>query len=311
MAKTWRPDVVLAGSGLTSPAALIAARLTGARAAVYVHGLDVAFKHPVYRAVWHRAISRMDIVIANSTPTAQLLADIGIAKTDPRLRIVFPGVRVPKISQTSDSIRDFRARHDLGDKRLLLSIGRLTARKGLREFVERSLPKIVEDNPDVLLLVIGDAPTESLHADVQTRQSIQQSADSLGIGKCIRFLGVITDPHALACAYEGASAHVFPVRSIVGDPEGFGMVAIEAAAHGLPTIAFSTGGITDAVSEGRSGTLIPPNDYAMFTEAVRKILSDGKSEWESTSKAFAKSFVWPTFGRKMIEALNGSARQDH
>src|SRR3546814_16851853 len=64
------------------------------------------------------------------------------------------------------------------------------------------------------------------------------------------FLGTITVDALLSVVYKAASAHIFPVREIPGDPEGFGMVAVEAAAHGVPTIAFATGGIVDAVAEG-------------------------------------------------------------
>lgn len=39
-------------------------------------------------------------------------------------------------------------------------------------------------------------------------------------------------------------------------PENFGMVAIEAAAHGTPTITFATDGIVDAVQHGKTGFLI-------------------------------------------------------
>src|SRR3546814_12930756 len=69
--------------------------------------------------------------------------------------------------------------------------------------------------------------------------------------------------------YKAASAHIFPVREIPGDPEGFGMVAVEAAAHGVPTIAFATGGIVDAVAEGESGRLIRPGDYGAFAGVVK------------------------------------------
>ena len=46
LARRQRPEIVLAGSGLTAPAAWLAARACGARAVAYVHGLDVAVRHP-------------------------------------------------------------------------------------------------------------------------------------------------------------------------------------------------------------------------------------------------------------------------
>ena len=302
VARQFKPHVVLAGSGLTAPAAWLAARASGARAHVYLHGLDAAVQHPAYRAVWHPAIRRMDGVIANSQPTAELARNLGVAAE--KIRIVHPGVTLPTAPQSPAALQDFRQRHQLGNKRLLLSVGRLTTRKGLREFVQHALPAIVQAAPDTLLAIVGEAPADSLHASVQTRASIQAVADAAGIGQHLRFLGVITDPQELACAYESASLHIFPVRHLPGDPEGFGMVAIEAAAHGLPTVAFATGGIVDAVAEGESGHLVAPGAYPSLAQAALQMLADGPGAWQTRASAFAAQFAWPTLGKKILEALS-------
>ncbi|HBN55061.1 MAG TPA: glycosyl transferase [Stenotrophomonas sp.] len=302
IARDWKPDIVLAGSGLTAPAALIAARTTGARACAYLHGLDAAVRHPVYRLLWHPAIRCMDTIIANSLPTARLASELGVMES--RLRIVHPGTHWPDTPQPAHALRAFRERHGLGDGRFLLSIGRLTSRKGLREFVEHVLPAVVHAAPDIILAVIGDAPSDSLHASVQTRDSIQAIADAAGVGRNLRFLGIITDPLELACAYECAALHIFPVRSIPGDPEGFGMVAIEAAAHGLPTVAFATGGIVDAVANDRSGKLVPPGDYTALRDAILPMLADQEGAWRSGCRSFSLDFAWPVFGEKLARALD-------
>ena len=301
VARRFQPHIVLAGSGLTAPAAWLAARASGARAHVYLHGLDAAVQHPAYRAVWHPAIRRMDGVIANSQPTAELARNLGVAAE--KIRIVHPGVTLPTAPQSPAALQDFRQRHQLGNKRLLLSVGRLTTRKGLREFVQQALPAIVQAAPDTLLVVVGDAPADSLHASVQTRASIQAVADAAGIGQHLRFLGVITDPQELACAYESASLHIFPVRELHGDPEGFGMVAIEAAAHGLPTVAFATGGIVDAVAEGQSGHLVTPGDYLSLAQAALQVLADDSNAWPTRASAFAAQFAWRVMGEKLWDIL--------
>ena len=301
VARRFQPHIVLAGSGLTAPAAWLAARASGARAHVYLHGLDAAVQHPAYRAVWHPAIRRMDGVIANSQPTAELARNLGVAAE--KIRIVHPGVTLPTAPQSPAALQDFRQRHQLGNKRLLLSVGRLTTRKGLREFVQQALPAIVQAAPDTLLAVVGDAPADSLHASVQTRASIQAMADAAGIGQNLRFLGVITDPQELACAYESASLHIFPVRELHGDPEGFGMVAIEAAAHGLPTVAFATGGIVDAVAEGQSGHLVTPGDYLSLAQAALQVLADDSNAWPTRASAFAAQFAWRVMGEKLWDIL--------
>lgn len=308
LASAWRalrlarrqwPGLVLAGSGLTAPAAWLAARVVGARAAAYVHGLDVALRHPVYRALWHPALRCMDIVIANSRPTAELVRALGVVEE--KIRIVHPGVTLPVSPQSPEALRDFRERHSLGDARLLLSVGRLASRKGLLQFVRDALPEVVQRAPDSVFAVIGDAPTDALHAGEQTRESIQMVADAAGIGGHLRFLGRVS-AEDLACAYECAAVHVFPVREIPGDPEGFGMVAIEAAAHGLPTVAFATGGTVDAVADGRSGRLVASGDYPGFAVAVSQTIAQ-RDALRDICIDFARDFAWPTFGDGVRTAL--------
>lgn len=301
VSRTWKPDIVLAGSGLTAPAAWMSAQVASARACAYLHGLDAAVQHPVYRALWHPAIRHMHTIIANSQPTAAMAEKLGVNAQ--KIQIVHPGVHIPTAPQPDAALHAFRQKHGLGNARILLSIGRLTTRKGLREFVEQSLPGIVRCAPDTLLLVIGDAPKDALHANVQSRESIQAAADAAGIGQHLRFLSVVTDPQTLACAYECTTLHVFPVRKLPGDPEGFGMVAIEAAAHGVPTVAFATGGVVDAVEPGRSGHLVEPEDYSAFTQTALRVLAEDPQIWKARARAFAKVFDWPIFGRKLQSAI--------
>ncbi len=314
-AANWKPDIVLAGSGLTAPLAWWAARACGAKGAVYVHGLDVAVKHPLYRALWLPAIRRMQVVIANSQPTASLCRQIGVAAE--RIAIVHPGVELPadehpnglrseplpprERGKGEGSADDFRQHHGLGNRPILLSVGRLSTRKGLREFVVQSLPHIVAAHPEVMLLVIGDAPKQALHAQAQSPESIQVAAEAAGVGGNLRFLGKVSD-EVLIAAYRAADVHVFPVRELPGDPEGFGMVAVEAAAHGLPTVAFATGGIVDAVANDRSGQLVVSGDYPGFAIAVNQILAQ-RDTLRSSCIDFAQDFAWPAFGNGVWHAI--------
>lgn len=326
-ARAWQPDVVLAGSGLTTPVVRSAARTCGARMAVYVHGLDVAVRHPVYRAVWLPSIRRMDRVIANSHATAKLCESIGVDAT--KIGIVYPGVDLPvaaghpspsRVAASPDdsppsarrgsheargdalsAAQDFRQRRNLGDGPLLLSVGRLSTRKGLREFVANCMPRIVAACPDAMLLVVGGEPSDALHAKAQTAADIEATAAEMGIANNVHLVGKVLDDE-LDAIYRAVDVHVFPVRDVPGDVEGFGMVAVEAAAHGVPTVAFAVGGVMDAVAEARSGRLVMAGDYAAFAEAVLQSLKESDA-LRAPCVEFADGFAWPRFGHGVATQL--------
>jgi phosphatidylinositol alpha-1,6-mannosyltransferase len=301
-AREFVPDVVLAGSGLTAPIALIAGRITKARTAVYVHGLDLTTRHAIYRAAWIPAIRRMHRVIANSRASAALAANIHVKPAN--VAIVHPGVEIPDIKFDVQRIQLFRHQLGLAASTILLSVGRLSERKGLREFVRESLPRIVAQRPDAVLLVVGDEPRDALNAKAQTRASIQEEAVKAGVGEHVKFLGVVTDRDQLLTIYRASVVHVFPVRQLAGDPEGFGMVAVEAAASGVPTVAFATGGIVDAIADGVSGRLVRPGDYSSFSDAVIETIANSNNQ-QKNCRDFALQFAWPKFGDRVFNEILG------
>lgn len=293
-------DLAIAGSGLTAPAALLAARRAGGKSAAYVHGLDLLAAHPVYRALWQPVLRRLDRAVANSKNTADIARRLGVARG--RIDVVYPGVTLPDANAVDDN--DFRARHGLGTRPMLLSVGRLTARKGLAEFIRHSLPIIVHQHPEVLLVVIGDEASDALIGGASGgRATLSAMAADLGLTDNLLLLGPCDDAE-LSRAYFAADVHVFPVREVPGDVEGFGMVAIEAAAHGLPTVAFAVGGVPDAVAQKRSGWLIAPGNYAAFADRVNDLLASGRQNPSRVqARGFAAAFEWRHFGDKVCAAL--------
>jgi phosphatidyl-myo-inositol dimannoside synthase len=259
LARRFQPKLVYAGSGLMAPAAVMAARSVGARSACFLHGLDIVVDHPIYRRLFVPAIRRHDRVLVNSQHTADLAKQAGV-KPD-RIRLVHPGVDLPDLSVEKEARRAFRERFALGNRPLLLTAGRLTERKGLAPFIRNSLPEIIQHEPDAVFVVIGGEASQALQHRKGVMTDIRSAAKEVGLDSQVRLLGSVTDAE-LSQAYFAADLLVFPVLELPGDVEGFGMVAIEAAAHGLRSVAFRVGGVPDAIADDVSGWLLEPGDYS-------------------------------------------------
>lgn len=296
-----RPQWVIAGSGLTAPIAWLAARCAGGRAVVYLHGLDIVAPSRVYQWLWLPFIRRCDLTLVNSANTARLALSHGVRSDT--VHVLHPGTDLPKLD--ANAARDFREQHGFGQRPLMLSVGRLTQRKGLVEFVTKALPAITLDYPEVLLVVIGDEAADALHARAGSeRERILASASRLRVERNVCFLGRCDDA-TLSTAYQAADIHIFPVLDLPGDVEGFGMVALESAAHGLPTVAFSVGGVPDAVLDGHTGLLIEPGNYDALGVAVTHQLAHARDDTTvAACREFATSKLWPVFGERLRHLLD-------
>ena len=294
-------DFVFAGSGLTVPCVRLAARRSGALSVAYVHGLDLVAEHPLYKIVWRRQLRKLDYAIANSSNTANIAAELGVAVG--KVEVIHPGVTIPTVDNATG--RKFRKAYGFGDRPILLSVGRLTERKGLSDFVRHTMPIIRKRFPDVLLLVVGnEAPAALAGSAIGGQQRIRDDAERLGLDRNLKIIGTLSDEQ-LSWAYFAADVHVFPVKELAGDIEGFGMVAVEAAAHGLYTVAFAVGGVPDAVSNGVSGYLVDDGEYESMAErvcdALQLRISTGFSE---TATEFARRFEWRQFELRLHGLLD-------
>ena len=301
-ARRFRPHLVLAGSGLTAPLARLAARAAGAPAMAYLHGLDLIAPSRVYQRLWVPQFPRLDAVLVNSRHTAGLAAAAGV--TASHIHLLHPGVEAPEWEPQSGN--NFRQRFSIpAQSPILLSVGRLTPRKGIAEFIEAALPALIARVPSACLVIIGGEALHSLKGGGQgQRARIESIVRRLGLQEHVRLLGEVDDP-TLNAAWFAARALVFPVLDLPGDVEGFGMVAVEAAAHGLHTVAFAVGGVADAVADPLSGALFPPGDYAGMTQAlIRQCTVPDPATAITGRRNHARRFEWTRFGERLREVCS-------
>lgn len=284
-----RYQLCLGGSGLMAPA-LWAARQQGACTAVYLHGTDLAYEQAVYQRLFVASLAKVPRVIANSRYTGALAVAKGISASS--IRVVNPGVDLPATIQRPPESSPHRPP-------TLLAVGRLVARKGIAEFVEQVMPRLLRQQPDLRLRVVGTEPPGSRQGQ-QAR--IQAAASRLVTPDAVQLLGAVDDQE-LHRLYAESDLHVLPALERRGDVEGFGMVVLEAAAHGLPTVAFDVGGIADALLPGAGGRLIAATDYPQMAEAIMLELRQAGTERRQALIAATEQRSWKRFDRQLLEAL--------
>ncbi len=208
----FRPAVTLNMHIVTSPASAAISALLGARSAQYFHAQEIASK-PRLSAF---AARRADVVIAVSEYCRELIGVTG-APLD-RLTTIPPGVDVPPVVARGSC-----------EHPTILTISRLRDTYKGHDVLIDALASVRETLPDASLVVIGDGPL---------RGALEQRARSLGLCAAVSFLGAVSDEARdkwLRRADVFAMPSRLPGTGRAGD--GFGIVYLEAAAHGMPVVA--------------------------------------------------------------------------
>lgn len=203
-------------------------------------------------------------VIAISRATADLASrQFGLEKPPV---IVNPGAGPPPARRDVDARAEQmqRALGLQGSGPVLLTVGRLVPRKGF-DLVLQSVAHLRRDYPDVRYLIAGEGPG---------RARLEARARELGINSHVHLLGQVDELTKWA-AYDLCDVFVMPNRSLEGtDFEGFGIVFVEAALAGRPSIAGRSGGTTDAVIDEVTGLLVDSESPDELTAALRRLLGD-------------------------------------
>lgn len=162
----------------------------------------------------------------------------------------------------------------------LLLVGRLEPNKGVEVAIKAARTAAVSLNRPIELTIAGEG---SERARLEPRVTEMSSAT-------VRFVGWLTG-EALAAQFARSDLLVVPSLW----PEPFGLVGLEAAQHGVPSVAFAHGGITDWLIDGQTGALAgadPPGLIGM-ANAITRCLTSATLLGELSTNALASVFHWP------------------
>ena len=203
---------------------------------------------------------------------------------DGRIEIISPGVEHAFFAPGDRS----GARAALGmdpHRPLLLFVGRIQPLKA-PDLAIRALRSLdARGHRDAELVIVGGASGSA--GDVQETEA-RALVDELGLHDRVRF--VPPQPHhMLSSWYRAADVVVVPSRS-----ESFGLVALEAAACGVPVVASSVGGLVSLVDDGCTGLLVEGRDPDAYAAAIAKVLDDPQLADDMGRAAVerAKRYTW-------------------
>lgn len=194
------------------------------------------------------------------------------------------------------------ARHALGwgNKPLLLFVGRIQPLKGVDVAVQ-TLAAL--KRTDAELMVVGGASgafgtSETTH--------VQRLISELGLTGRVHF--VAPQPHhLLSTYYRAADVVLVPSRS-----ESFGLVALEAAACGIPVIASAVGGLLNLVEHERTGYVVKNRDIETFARYTARLLDDSILSLSMGTHAAhrARNYSWASTAASVIGVYDAlEARQ--
>lgn len=133
------------------------------------------------------------------------------------------------------------------------------------------------------LLLVGEGPL---------RDDLQQRAGRPPLAGSVRMLGRVTDAQLCEC-YRAADAAVVPSLAF----EGFGLVVLEAAACGTPSIVSDVGGLPEAIAPLDRSLVVAPGDPAALAERLAAA-AQGALPSRAETRAYAERFDWREVARR-------------
>jgi glycosyltransferase involved in cell wall biosynthesis len=221
-----------------------------------------------------RAVRRADVVVAHSAYLARHLRANGV---DQPVHVpLFVAGRTPTPAP---------------DPPRVLFAGRITAVKGVGTLIKAAAAV------DAEFVICGDGWWEP---------KARRLAEKHGVADRVMFHGWLGGD-GLAAAYDSAAIVVVPSHW----PEPFGLVGLEAMAHGRPVVASATGGIPEWLADGETGLLVRPGDPRALADALQTLIRDpqarermGASGAERVAREFSEEHYIPA-----IEGAYQAARR--
>ena len=275
--------------------ALVVARLTRRPVFIYAHGEELTGwgRGMKFRAMCF-AMRNANGILSNSDNTRDTLVNL-LGVDSQRISLTYPTVDEERFHPGLPG-NDLRESVGVtGEKKLILSVGRLLNRKGFDNVI-RALPMLLEQGLDVEYALIGIGNEQNY---------LQGLAREFNVTDRVHFLGHVSYED-LPRWYSACDLFAMPNRDIGGDSEGFGLVFLEAAASGKPAVAGKAGGTGSAVLDGVTGLRVDGENITAIASALVRLLKD-REESEKMGHAGRQRVLENYIHKRRVEQLRNLA----
>jgi phosphatidylinositol alpha-1,6-mannosyltransferase len=250
----------------------------------YIHGEEVTSTttYLLYGRNREFYLKQADAVVAVSQFTKHAL--IKLMHVNPeKITVIENGVNTSKFHPAPKDEK-LLAKHNLVNKKVILTVGRLVERKGVDKTI-LALPKIIQKIPDIHYLVVGTG---------EFSETLKKLVAEQNLTNFVTFAGRVSEGD-LVKYYQSCDLFIMPNRELADhDTEGFGLVFLEANACKKPVIGGKAGGAVEAVKDGETGILVDGNNPDEIAAAVISLLNnpDLMSKMAQTGYELAIKSSW-------------------
>ncbi|OBI71312.1 glycogen synthase [Mycobacterium sp. E740] len=292
----WRPDVVHAHDWLVAHPATALAEFFDVPLVSTIHATEAGRHSGWVSGRISRQVHAIESWLAHESDS---LITCSTSMSDEIVELFGPGLAETHVIRNGiDCARwPFAERRPRSGPAQLLYLGRLEYEKGIHDAIA-ALPRIRRTHPGTTLAIAG----EGTQLDWLVAQARKHK-----VLKATSFVGHLGHD-ALVDVLHAADAAVLPSLY-----EPFGIVALEAAATGIPLVVSDVGGLGEAVIDGRTGVTYPPRDVAALAAAVRSVLDDPQAAQQRAVAArerLTSDFEWHTIADETAQVYVAAKRRE-
>lgn len=193
----------------------------------------------------------------NNAANVNWLSTFCPEKQSGKIKLVYNGLTFANVNHAR--VPEFSGRR-------ILAIGRFARTKGFT-YLFTAMARLKRENFACTLTLVGDGAW---------RSKLQRLQKRLGLEDCITFTGFLPNDELASVMLEH---DVLVVPSVIyknGDRDGIPNVIMEASTMELPVVATDVCGISEVISNGKTGYLVPQRNAAALANALRTCLENNK-----------------------------------